>query len=323
MKRPIVIMAIALTAAAGAYSQSLASFENAFIGFAGDMAGSLAANSTIGSEWSDAYVGGFPHFGAGISAGAVFTSSDGTKPLFDALGATLPPALKGLGVPVPAAVATFKIGLPFLPLDIGVKGGYMPASAGKAFKLLTGVTTDYTNVGIQLRYGLLKQNILLPNVSVGAAYNYQKGKLKAPTGIGSQSVNDGSGNGITMSSPDLSLGWTSSTVDFTTQVSKQFLFLVPYLGAGYTVGKSTVTGGLDSQITGTTGSLATLQSYLAANGGSLGATGFSYTASSTAPVFRLYGGLSFRIIMIDIDTQVMYLPTSKALGFSATTRVQL
>jgi hypothetical protein len=320
MKRSVALLAVALTVAAGAYSQSLASFQSALSGFAGDMAGSLAVNSTIGSDWSDAYVGGFPHFGAGISAGAAFTSADGAKPLFDALGASLPSALDSLGVPIPAAVATFKIGLPFLPLDVGVKGGYMPAAAGKAFKALTGVTTDYTNIGIQVRYGLLKQNILLPNVSIGAAYNYQKGSLKAPTGIPSQSLDDGLGNSITMSSPELSLGWTSSTVDFTAQVSKQLLFLVPYLGAGYTVGKSTVTGGLDSNVSG---DVAEIQDYLEANGGSLSSTGFSYTADASDPVFRLYGGLSFRIILIDIDTQVMYVPTTKALGFSATTRVQL
>ena len=51
----------------------------------------------------------------------------------------------------------------------------------------------------------------------------------------------------------LALGWTSNTFDFTAQVSKLLLFIVPYVGAGYTIGNSSVTGGLDSKTT-TTGS---------------------------------------------------------------------
>ena len=78
MKRSVVALAIALSAAAALYPQStLAGFETAFSSFAGDMAGSLALDSTIGSDWSDAYIGGFPNFGVGVTAGAAFVSSDG------------------------------------------------------------------------------------------------------------------------------------------------------------------------------------------------------------------------------------------------------
>jgi len=327
MKRSIALVAIALTTAASAYSQAtLQGFQNAFSSFTGDMASSLAVNSTIGSNWSDAYVGGFPHFGVGIASGAAFTAADGVKPLFDALGQTLPSGLDKLGLPFPAIGATFKIGLPFLPLDIGIKGGYIPPSVGASLKSLTGVTLDYKNIGIQLRYALVKQNILFPNVSIGAAYNYQQGSVKAPTGIPSQSLSYLAYN-VTLASPDLNLGWTSNTFDFTAQVSKLLLFIVPYAGLGYSVGSSTVTGGLDSTITTNypTG-LAGLASYIQSLGGTapdFGATGFAYSSTSTTPVFRLYGGFSLRIIILDFDTQVMYVPSTKALGASLTTRVQL
>ena len=323
MKRFIAIAIITLTAA-GIHSQTptLSGFQTAFSGFAGEMAGNLAVNSTIGSNWSDAFIGRFPHFGAGVTTGATFIAPGSFTPLFDVLlpGST-PTALKSLGMPIPSAVVTLKLGLPFLPFDVGVKGGYIPASIGGSLKSLTGISADYASLGLQLRYALIKQNLLLPNVSIGAAYNYQKGNLRAPTGIPSQTLTDGT-NSITLSSPDLSLDWTSNTFDFTAQVSKQLLFLVPYLGAGYTLGTSSVTGGLDSSIT-TTGSAAALAAYLAANGGTLTPTGFYYSATSTTPVLRVYGGLSFRIILIDFDTQVMYVPVTKGLGFSATARVQL
>jgi hypothetical protein len=324
MKRSLAIIAIALTAAAAAYSQStLAGFQTALATFAGDMAGSLAVNSTIGSNWSDAYIGKFPHFGAGATVGAAFVSVDSMTTLFDALApGSLPSVFKGLGAPIPAALVTAKIGIPFLPLDIGIKGGYIPPSVGESIKGLTGISSDYTNIGIQIRYALVKQNLLLPNVSIGASYNFQKGSVTAPTGIGSQTLGDGLGDSIAMSNPNLNLSWTSNTVDFTAQVSKQLLFLIPYLGAGYTVGTSSVTGGLDSNIA-TTGSAAHIASYLETNGGALTSTGFSYTASSSDPVFRVYGGLSFRIIIIDIDAQAIYVPATKALGASVTARVQL
>jgi hypothetical protein len=53
MKKSIAIAAVILLAVSGASAQlDLADFQSAFEGFAGDMAGSLAMNSTIGSNWS-------------------------------------------------------------------------------------------------------------------------------------------------------------------------------------------------------------------------------------------------------------------------------
>jgi hypothetical protein len=322
MKRSIAVSAIAVIATLGIYSQSLTGFKTAFEGFAGDLAGSLTMDSTIGANWSDAYIGGFPHFGGGLVLGAAFVSPVTSKPIFDAMGASLPSAFKGLGISIPAAGATLKVGLPFLPMDVGIKGGYIPASVGKS--LISGGNVDYSNFGIQFRYALLKQNIALPNVSIGAAYNYQKGSVKAPTGIGQQTLTFPGSYTVTMTNPDLNLDWTSNTVDFTAQVSKQFIFLVPYAGAGLTVGKSSVTGGLNSNISvAGPGGLSGLEAAMGSAAPDFSNTGFSYTADESKALFRLYGGLSFRIILIDLDTQVMYIPASKAFGASITARAQL
>ncbi len=335
MKRTVLAATIALALAISGYSQSLEGFSSAFSGFTSDMAGSLAVNSTIGSNWSDAYVGGFPHFGVGITTGAAFASADSAKGLFDAMGGSgLPDALKTLGVPIPAAVATFKIGLPFLPIDIGIKGGYIPANVGASLKSATGVSADYQNIGIMVRYALVKQNILLPNISIGAAYNYQQGSITAPSGIGPQTfsvISDQAGgtSHVTASDPALALGWTSNTFDFSAQISKLLLFIVPYAGVGYTIGSSKVTGGVSSAVisdySGSYGSgISGLNSFFSANGGpSIGDQGFTYSTTNNTPVFRVYGGLSLRIIIIDFDTQVMYVPVSKSLGAALTARVQL
>lgn len=335
MKRSVALVALALTAAASGYSQvSLSGFQTAFTTFAGDLAGSLALSSTIGSNWSDAYVGGFPHLGVGVTAGTAFVSADGATSLFDAISpGSLPSQLTSLGIPLPVAVGTFKIGIPFLPIDVGIKGGYIPPSVGASLLSSSGLSVNYENIGVQVRYALLKQNLILPNISIGAAYNYQKGTItKTLTGVPSQSFTvpsavSGGPYTLNVASPNLDLNWSSNTFDFTAQVSKLLLFLVPYVGAGLTVGTSSVTGGLDANTTtnypgGVTALAAALASAGVAVPSSMTDAGFAYTATANSPLFRVYGGVSFRIIVLDFDAQVMYVPVSKAFGASLTARVQ-
>jgi len=328
MRKCIAIAAAILLAASGAFAQvNLSDFQTAFEGFAADMAGTLAVNSTIGSNWSDAYIGGFPHFGVGLTAGAAFASADSAKTLFEATGGSLPSEFDELGVPIPAAALTAKIGIPFLPIDVGVKGGFIPPSVGKALNASSGMTVDYKNIGVQVRYAVIKQNIALPNVSLGVSYNYQEGSIEAPSGIGSQTFDVTTDLGpttITASDPKVSLNWTSNIVDFTLQVSKKFLFIIPYAGAGLSVGKSTVEGGVASAVTTSyTGGVDALNAWFESNGGpTIGDQGFTYSADAKKPAFRLYGGFSLRIL-VDLDLQAMYVPATKALGASATLRFQL
>jgi hypothetical protein len=328
MRKSIAIAAIILLAVSGAFAQlSLTEFQSSLEGFADDMANTLAVNSTIGANWSDAYIGKLPHFGAGLAVGAAFASADSAKTLFAKMGGSLPSELESLGVPIPSAVATAKIGIPFLPIDIGLKGGYIPESVGKAINASSGMTVDYKNFGVQVRYAIIKQNIALPNVSVGAAYNYQEGSISAPLNASSVPSYTVGAYTITATDPTASLKWTSNTFDFTAQVSKQLLFFIPYLGAGLTVGKSSVTGGVNADVaTNYPGGVGGLKSYIEGQGlpvpDQLDATGLTYTKAATAPVFRIYGGFSLRILL-DLDVQAMYVPATKALGASATLRFQL
>jgi hypothetical protein len=328
MKRSVAA-AIALALGLSAYAQMpvVEDFGKSFTDFAGDLAGSLAVNSTIGSNWSDAYVGGFPHFGVGFAMGAAFTGK-GSSALFDTMGVQVPSAFKSFGVPIPAVIGTFKIGIPFLPIDVGIKGGFIPSSVGAKLDSLTGVSVDYKNIGLQVRYALVKQNLVMPNVSIGAAYYYQKGSVAAPTGVGAKNFSITTDQGATTigaSDPKLALGWTSNVFDFTAQVSKQFLVFVPYLGAGLSMGKSTVTGGVSSDLTTDyPGGVGALNNFLATVGGpNVDTVGFTYTTSSNKPVIRLYGGLSFRLLILDFDLQALYVPAVPSLGASLTTRVQI
>jgi len=330
MKRSIVLLLALSLAGAGATAQTFEGFQTAFKSFADSMAGSLNINATVGDTWSSAYVGGFPHFGVGLAAGATFVDSTTTAALFSAIGQEMPAQLSSVGLPVPAAAATFKIGLPFIPLDIGLKAGLIPESVGSSLTSL-GVTADYKNVGLSLRYALLKEKLLVPAVSLGLSANYLQGSIKkAISGGQTMSFNDGSNNWVaTMSDPTLDLWWETKSLDLTAQVSKKIVFFTPYAGAGFTVGNSTVKGGLDSTISvtenGSPSTVEALRQAIINAGGTppeFGDSGFSYTATNSSPTFRVYGGFSLDILLV-LDCQVMYVPATKNLGASVTARVQL
>lgn len=328
MKRTIAIATLIAALAAGAYAaDTLDSFKTNFTSVAGDLATSLAVDSSLGANWSDAYVGAFPHLGAGVYAGAVFTGASSSAAL-SALGVSLPAELSSYGLPVPALGGSFKIGIPFLPIDVGVKGMYLPSSISDGLLSSSGVSATLTSLGVQVRYAIIKQNLILPNLSIGAAYNYQQGNLSASIGD-SQSYTVTTDQGtttISASKPKVAIDWKGNTFDFTAQVSKQLLFLIPYLGAGATFGSSTVNGGVASTLsTDYAGGISALNSWSAANGGpTISDSGFTYTVTESSPVYRVYGGLSFRILVVDLDLQAIYLPfNGDKLGASLTARVQL
>lgn len=327
MKRSLVVAAFILAVTAGgaqtASTSVLDTFKTVFSDFATPMAGGITIDSTAGNNWSDAWIGSFPHFGVGITSGFAFIAADKAEALFESLGEDFPSQLKGIGIPLPTLVGTLKVGIPFLPMDIGIKGGYLPVTSLKQYIGETS-SVNYTNIGVQLRYALVKQTTLLPNVSVGVAYDYQQAKLSMDTGMGSETYSYG-GYSIYTTSPVVYAGWDSSTVDITAQVSKKLIFIVPYLGAGLTLGSTTVKGGIDSTIsTNYPGGLDALNSALSANGvATVSGTGIAYSVAEKTPLVRLYGGFSLRAAFFDIiDIQGLYVPQTGSLGATVTARLQ-
>ncbi|MEI6876576.1 MAG: hypothetical protein WCL50_15770 [Spirochaetota bacterium] len=344
MKKTLTALAFVVLVTLATFAQAiptLDTFKGAFQGFSASMAGSLALNSSVGSTWSDAYIGGFPHFGAGLAVGTAFAGSGALKTVFDAVGIGMPTALSGIGLPFPIVAATAKIGLPFIPVDIGVKVGYLPPELGASIKGLTGVSTDYINLGGQLRFALLQENLLFPALSIGLGANYQKGSISAPLPIpgGSKSFSQDLGPGgswkMKISDPDLGLGWESTTYDATVQVSKRLLVITPYVGLGYTLGTNSVKGGLTNAMSvsytpvGGSEQVKTVadlrNAFAAANvaAPNLDAFGFSFGANANDPVLRVYGGLALNIIVLILDIQATYVPVTSNLGATVTARLQI
>ena len=320
MKRfTLVLFVIAAlgTAATAQTTVSISDFQSAVATFAADMASVLDANSTTGNVWSSAYVGGFPKFGVGLSVGANFIPADSLT-AFEDLGIAIPAELKQYGIPIPAAVASLKIGLPFLPIDVGVKGGLIPDAASGALSGM-GVDLTYHTLGVNVRYAILKDKLLIPAVSVGASWNYVKGSAKAGLGTGGYDYTYGTYT-IAVTDPDMALEWESNTFDFTLQVSKDLLIFTPYAGAGLTVGKSTVKAGMSAA---TLVSGGTVEEIEAATGLEIDDQGFLETAESTTPVFRVYGGTSINIVFFRLDMMACYVPSAESFGAQVMARVQL
>ena len=200
MKRILVVLIILMFASGGlVFGQvdltDLDKYENAFDQFALGVANVLPMASTVGLQWSDAYIGQLPHLGFGVSAGfasiPLDTIVDSLSLLEDLTGesaaaiyAQEPFATMqnyGLGLPFPAATADLRLGGFGIPFDIGVKFGMLPPFAREEIQRAVPEIQqlDYLLWGADFRFALVKERkrSIVPDITVGGGYNYFRGKI--------------------------------------------------------------------------------------------------------------------------------------------------
>ena len=89
MKRLFVLMVLfMLVFSFSATAQNVDEIIGAFEDFADDAAPSIPMLADVGLRWSDAYIGGFPHFGVGATVGFVVVPMDDVDGFFTTLGVT-------------------------------------------------------------------------------------------------------------------------------------------------------------------------------------------------------------------------------------------
>ena len=336
MKKIFILMIILMIGSTGAFAQGvdIATMQDSFSTFSDDVAASLPFASTIGLNWSDATVRNFPHFGVGLTTGFVMIPAEAFTDLADSMGfgADLPSEItdSSLGVPLPGYTLEGRIGGFFLPFDIGVKFGFIPP------ELLADmpVAVDYTLAGFDIRTPILKQNVLLPSISLGVGYNYLRSGVETAlsTGMGESidlSTLDGSLGTLTFTEPTARFQMDSNVIDVKLQVSKTLLIITPYVGAGYAYGWSNAGGGVtgsvlydDSPITPTQ-ITAIEDAFDAANydAPDLSTDGFLVSAASDGGSFRAYGGISVNLFILKLDLNAMYNLSTQSLGASANVRL--
>lgn len=316
----------------------------AFETFSQDMADVLPFNAEIGLGWSDAYVGQFPHFGVGVTVGATTIPFESVQTVLDAFTIILPAELsyvEQFGFPVPAYTLDARIGGFAIPFDIGLKVGYVPADLME--KMGLPLSLQYLLAGADVRFAILKDEGLVPALSVGAGYSFMKGSLSVP-GLMSGDINianfqvpDGSGgyttHALSLTNPALNLSWDTNVIDVKAQLSKTLLIFTPYVGAGamFAMG-SHAGGGVQSALLldGATPTQAEIDQIIQAfiDAGQtppdLSTTGI--IVEKAAPVGwagRVFGGFSVNLLVIRLDLGASYSFPGGSYGASANLRVQL
>lgn len=316
----LVLLGAGILASAQVVVDYVGVVEPSFEAFAQDMANVLPFNASIGLGWSDAYVGQFPHFGAGVTVGATTIPWATVQSLVDAFGMSLPAELeyvKGLGFPLPGYTLDGRIGGFGIPFDIGLKVGYVPPDMMQNMGM--SLSLDYILAGADFRFAILNGKGLAPALSVGAGYSFMKGRLSVPgllSGDIEITMPPGFPLPVSLQNPALDLAWDTNVLEVKAELSKTLLIFTPHLGAGalFSFG-SHAGGGLASQllingIPATAVDIENLRQAFILDGKTppdFSATGFSVEKS--APVGwagRLFGGLSLNLLVVRLDLNAMY-----------------
>ncbi len=335
MKKILALTAVLLIiATAGAFAQTnyqFTQFQKAFQDFASGTASALPLETSVGLNWSDYYIGNFPHFGIGATVGFASIPYSAVDSAMKAFNVSLPSNLeflKTLGAPVPAYTIDVRIGGFVLPFDIGLKFGYLPPNA---FSSGGGVSADYLTIGGDFRYMLVKDSGFVPGISVGIGYTYMRGNVSVP-GVfnGPITIQNVSYNGTThnigFTDPNLDFFWNTHVIDLKAQLSKNLLFLTPYIGLGMSYGISNAGGGMQSAMTvdghpATQSDLDQINSAFGTNF-TLQNPGFGVTAGANGFAMRAFGGMSINIFILKIGLGASYEFLSGSIGAMVNARIQ-
>lgn len=330
MKRLLVVVMM-LFLATGAFAQAFTfnQFQSAFQDFASGVASALPLDSSVGLNWSDAYIGQLPHFGLGATVGASFIPFSVVNKTITELGGTVPSNLgflSSVGVPLPAYSIDLRIGGFILPFDIGLKFGYLPPNVfSGSFK------ADYLLAGGDIRYLLLKDHGFTPGLSVGAGFTHMSGEVFLPGVLGHSitiSNVDVGGTNYTLgfTDPSLQFAWSTNVIDLKLQLSKNLLIITPYVGAGVSYGISSAGGGMQSAMT-LNGSAVTQQQIDQINSQygtnfTLQNPGFGVSAGANGVATRVFGGLSVNLFILKVGVGAEYELLSGSWAAMANVRLQ-
>ncbi len=339
MSKKIIILSaiLVLMFSLSIHSQdlSLEDLETGFQGFSDSVANALPYAATLGTTWSDAYIGGFPHLGVGAFAGGVILPLEGVQSVMDATGLSdsLPQFVQDFsGLPFPVFGANARLGGIALPFDIGAKFGMLPedTSFGDSFY------ADYLMAGIDVRVPIIRGNLLLPDVIIGAGYTYLSGGVGLMGLFGSnQTIFDETiaenQHTVEIQDPDIAFSWESNVIDLRAQVSKGLLIFTPYAGLGAGYGFSNAGGGITSALLingeeATQEEIDQLNETLEAAGQetlNVDPTGYSITSEAGGWAFRVFGGVSLDILILKLDVGASYNLTSGSYAGELGVRLQL
>jgi hypothetical protein len=233
--KPILILLVILMLAASpvfAIDINFDELQKATTNFANDMSKALPFYSTIGLNWSDAYIGSFPHFGVGLSTGLITMDNTSINKMMTSFGF---PAIKELPLvgsshfPLPADSLEARIGIPVIPVDFGIKFGLLPQSWLKSF-----LDIEIRNMlfGFDIRYVIINSKIFPMRLSAGLGFNWLSGGISYSRE--NLQFND-SDNAIYINGgkdSKVDIMWGTKSIELKMQASFPYKIVTPYAGVG-------------------------------------------------------------------------------------------
>lgn len=248
--------------------------------------------------WPEAWIGNIfpsapPHFGLGLSFGAAELPIDGLNKALSQFnevsgGASFPSL--GDSLAFPTFTADARVGGVFLPFDIGMSFMRLPNMK------FDNVTFDYLTIGGSLRYAILQDKIIIPAVSVGMGFMYNKGFVEVKV----------------ENSAFVRSDFETTSIFFEAQVSKKILFLVPFLGFRGVMAQSTNSWAWEYN--------ATFEGY-----GTIGQVEKGTVNRGFGDRFhpQLFGGIGFDIFMFHANLSASYDFVSSIWGANLGLRFQM
>ena len=217
----IFFLLVLLTVSLSAFD--LDDVEASFQSFADETANVLPLAANMGLNWNDAFSGNFPHFGIGLTTGAVFLPSDAFKDVYTLTGESGLEDFPNMGIPLPVYALDGRIGLPVIPVDLGFKFGALNPDTIP----LDAISVGFKMVGFDARWAVFEDKGPLPDLSVGMGYTWLSGDIIAPVADQSYVLagTGVSGTDLNLTDSEMYYKWSSNILDFKAQVSKKFLIL--------------------------------------------------------------------------------------------------
>ena len=289
------IFAIILFAAvAGGVSAQNAEFTGYLDSFLGDINKSLPDTSVAGT-WSDGYIGQLislpPHLGLGVSCAVSRFPLASLTSVASAAGASIdiPDALSlGGGFLINPAIE-LRIGGFVLPFDLGVRFSMLASDEWYDIDL------EYYTLSVDLRYAIIKENIILPDIVVGLGWYFTTGSIDYGFNVDELNTAGFDTAGLD-GKKNLGIDFHTNVIELRAQVSKSLLIFTPYIG---------------------------LTCYFAMSKSSYEILDENNTREDKLFGSRVYGGLSFNIFMVKLDVSASYNFVTQNWGGNLGARFQI
>lgn len=237
---------------------------------------SIVVNQNV---YADAYIGKLipsipPHLALGVNSGFAVLNMTGLRKAGNEMNLSIPENFA-----LPSFTVDARLGGLFLPFDIGITFMKIPSNN------LGILQFEYLTWGADLRWALMQQNIIKPNISLGFAYYQSRGKIQS-------NKNDSA----------VSIAYNMNTLAFSAQISKTFAIITPFFGSRFVMSEANNSYDWKSSVI---------------NGSKVYEKSFGDLNQ-----FHIYGGLSINIFLLRLTPSISYDFSGKVFSGAFSARIQ-